>query len=168
MDEAIAEKVDQMTKIVMAATADAWLIHIPGSTQRHEIFTAEQLAQDSSNLEDLVCSSLQDSEDDSRAGCVEHFLSHCLFTGTEDASLDSKSGSSLSFLYRELEKLASAKKPAEIPVLVQTRAQKGELPLVPATKKRKHNPRVGENRTIIAIKEKQRQSSLSSWIGKQL
>ena len=30
MDEAIAEKVNQMTKIVMAATADAWLVHIPG------------------------------------------------------------------------------------------------------------------------------------------
>ncbi len=54
MDEAIAEKVDQMTKIVMAATADAWLIHLPGSTRRHEILTVEQLAQDSSTLEDLV------------------------------------------------------------------------------------------------------------------
>ncbi len=145
MDEAIAEKVDQMTKIVMAATADAWLIHLPGSTRRHEIFTAEQLAQDSSNLEDLV-SSLQDSDDDRPADCVEHFLSHCLFTGTEDASLDGKPGSSLSFLNRELEKLASAKEPAEIPVLVQTRAQKGELRLVPETKKRKHNPKVGANK----------------------
>ena len=59
MDEAIAEKVNQMTKIVMASTADAWLVHIPGLTRRHEIFTAEQLVQDSSNMEDLI-TSLQD------------------------------------------------------------------------------------------------------------
>ncbi len=59
MDEAIAEKVNQMTKIVMASTADAWSVHIPGLAQRHEIFTAEQLVQDSSNLKDLV-TSLQD------------------------------------------------------------------------------------------------------------
>jgi hypothetical protein len=32
MDEAIAEKVNQMTKIVMASTADAWLVHLPGFT----------------------------------------------------------------------------------------------------------------------------------------
>jgi hypothetical protein len=54
VDEAIAEKVNQMTKIVMASTADAWLIHIPGLMRRHEVFTAEQLAQHSLNLEDLV------------------------------------------------------------------------------------------------------------------
>jgi hypothetical protein len=30
-----------MTKIVMASTADAWLIQLPGLTRRHEIFTAE-------------------------------------------------------------------------------------------------------------------------------
>ena len=44
MDKEIAEKVNPMTKIVMASTADAWLIHLPGLTRRHEIFTAEQLA----------------------------------------------------------------------------------------------------------------------------
>ena len=54
MDEAVAEKVNQMTKIVMASTADAWLIHIPGMTRRHEIFTAEQLELDSANLENLI------------------------------------------------------------------------------------------------------------------
>ena len=46
MDEAIAENVNQMTKIVMASTADAWLVNIPGMARRHEIFTAEQLEQD--------------------------------------------------------------------------------------------------------------------------
>ncbi len=35
MDEAVAEKVYQMAKIVIASTADAWLIHIPGLMRRH-------------------------------------------------------------------------------------------------------------------------------------
>jgi hypothetical protein len=38
------------------------------------------LAQDSANLDDLV-TSLQDPEDDCPAGCKDHFLSSCLFTG---------------------------------------------------------------------------------------
>ena len=46
MDEGIAVKVDGMTKIVIAATADAWLIHLPGTAKRHEVFTAELLAMD--------------------------------------------------------------------------------------------------------------------------
>jgi hypothetical protein len=75
MDEAIAEKVNQMTKIVMASTADAWLVHLPGFARRHEIFTAEQLEQDSANLDDLV-TSLQDPEDDCSAGNKDHFLSN--------------------------------------------------------------------------------------------
>ncbi len=75
MDEAIAEKVNQMSKIVMASTADAWLIHLPGLTRRHEIFTAEQLEQDSANLDNLV-TSLQDPEDDCPEGNKDHSLSH--------------------------------------------------------------------------------------------
>ena len=74
MDEAIAEKVNQMTKIVMASSADAWLVHIPGMVRRHEIFTAEQLEQDSLNLEDLIAS-LQDADDDCPAGHKDHSLS---------------------------------------------------------------------------------------------
>ena len=35
MDEGIAVKVDGMTKIIMASTADAWLIHLPGTEKRH-------------------------------------------------------------------------------------------------------------------------------------
>ncbi len=66
MDEAIAEKMNQMTKIVMSSTADAWLVHLPGFARRHEIFTVERLEQDSANLDDLV-TSLQDPEDDSPA-----------------------------------------------------------------------------------------------------
>jgi hypothetical protein len=97
MDEAIAERVNQMTKIGMASTADAWLVHLSGLARRHEIFTAEQLAQDSLNLEDLV-TSLQDPEDDCPAGCEDHSLSLCLFTGINGTSLDNKPGT-LSFLF---------------------------------------------------------------------
>ncbi len=79
MDEAIAEKVNQMTKIIMASRADAWLIHIPGLTRRHEIFTAEQLTLDSLNLDDLV-TTLQDPEDDCPAGCEDHSLSHIVYS----------------------------------------------------------------------------------------
>jgi hypothetical protein len=62
-DETIVEKVNQMTKIVMASTTDAWLVYLPGFARRHEVFPAEQLEQDSANLDDLV-TSLQDPEDD--------------------------------------------------------------------------------------------------------
>jgi hypothetical protein len=66
MDEGIAEKVDEMTKIIMAATADAWLIHLSGMAKRHEVFTAELLAMDRVNLEDLVAA-MQDSAEDEEA-----------------------------------------------------------------------------------------------------
>ncbi len=167
MDEAIAGKVNQMTKIVMASTADAWLIHIPGLARRHEIFTAEQLAQDSSNLEDLVIS-LQDPEDDCPAGREDYTLSYCLFTSSKDVSLDSKPGNSLSLVYRELEKLANAKELIRIPVLVQTRAQRGELSLAKTSGKRKINHSLEKKRKEDAVTTKQRQSPFSSWIGKQL
>jgi hypothetical protein len=155
MDEEIAEKVNQMTKIVMASTADAWLIHLPGLTRRHEIFTAEQLAQDSLNLEDLV-TSLQDPEDDCPAGCEDHSLSYCLFTGIKGMSVDSKPGNFLSLVYRELEKLAGTKESRKIPVLVQRRAQKGELPLFQAPKKRKLNPSLNRKEKVDAVATKQR------------
>ena len=102
------EKVNQMTKIVMASTADAWLIHLPGYARRHEIFTAEQLDQDSANLDDLVTSS-QDPEDDCPAESKDLFLSHCLFTGIEGLGMDGEPRTALSLLYRELEKLASTR-----------------------------------------------------------
>jgi hypothetical protein len=67
MDEGIAEKVNRMTKTsIMSATADAWLIHIPGMARRHEVFTAELLAMDRSNVEDLVAI-MQDSTEDNDA-----------------------------------------------------------------------------------------------------
>jgi hypothetical protein len=49
LDEAVAEKVDRMTKLIMASTVDARLIHLPGMTRKHEVFTAEQLIQDIRN-----------------------------------------------------------------------------------------------------------------------
>ena len=154
MDESIAEKVNQMTKIIMASTADAWLVHLPGSTRRHEIFTVEQLAQDSANLDDLV-TSLQDPEDDCPAGCEDPFLSYCLFTGINGMSLDSKPGIFLSLVYRELEKLTSAKDSIRIPVLIQTRAQ-GELRLVSETRKRMHSPSLDRKGRVDAVTAKQR------------
>jgi hypothetical protein len=84
-------------------------------------------------------------------------------------SLDSKSENSLFLVYRELEKLASAKESIRIPVLVQTRAQRGKLPLVKASGKRKWNPSLERKGKVDdAITAKQRKSPLSSWTGKQL
>ena len=67
----------------MASRADAWLIHLPGMDRRHEVFTAEQLIQDLSNLDDLV-STVQDSQDDSFSGREKNSLSLCSgFTGRQ-------------------------------------------------------------------------------------
>jgi hypothetical protein len=167
MSETIAEKVNQMTKIVMAATADAWLVHLPGFARRHEIFTAAQLEQDSANVDDLV-TSLQDPEDDCPAGHLDHSLSQCLFAGIEGLSMDGEPRISLSLLYRKLEKMASTRECSRIPLLVQTQARKGELPIARETRKRMHSPNVGRKEKVDAVSAKQRQSPLSSWIGKQL
>jgi hypothetical protein len=56
MDEEIAIKVDQMTKLAMASTADAWLINLLGMTRRHEIYSMEQQMQDEDNVKELVAS----------------------------------------------------------------------------------------------------------------
>ncbi len=98
IDEAIAERVNQMTKIVMASTADAWLVHLPGLARRHEIFTAEHLAQDSLNLEDLV-TSLQDPEDDCPAGFEDHSLSLFVCSQVSKARACITSPGTLSLLF---------------------------------------------------------------------
>ena len=67
-------------------------------------------------MDDLV-SSLQDSEDNCPAGSKDLFLSQCLFTGMEGAHMDGKPRTSLSLLYRELEKLASTREFTRIPLL---------------------------------------------------
>jgi hypothetical protein len=82
------------------------------------------LEQDSANLDDLV-TSLQDLEDDCSAGNMDQSLYHCLFTGIESRSKDGEPRISPSLLYRELEKLASARESTRILMLLQTRAQKG-------------------------------------------
>ncbi len=43
-----------MTKLVMAATPDAWLINFPGMDRRHEIYSMEQQVQDEANVKELV------------------------------------------------------------------------------------------------------------------
>jgi hypothetical protein len=77
-DEAVAEKVNWMTKLVMASTADAWLIHLPGMIRKHEVFTAEQLIQDMENLDDLTYS-MEDHQDISQDGSEPHPLSFVCF-----------------------------------------------------------------------------------------
>jgi hypothetical protein len=48
--EKTAAKVDGMTKIIMASTADAWLINLPGMSRRHEVLTQEQYDNDTSTV----------------------------------------------------------------------------------------------------------------------
>jgi hypothetical protein len=64
--------------------------------------------------------------------------------------------------------LASAKESMKAPVLVQTRAQKGDLPFVQEPRKMKLHPSLDKKGKVDASTVKQRQSPLSSWIGKQL
>jgi hypothetical protein len=86
MDEGIAEKVDRMSKIIMAATADAWLIPLPGTVRRHnEVFTAELLAMDRSNVEDLVAT-MQDSTEDHEATSRSLSSPPCFLNNTEQES----------------------------------------------------------------------------------
>jgi hypothetical protein len=137
MGERIAEKVDGMTKIIMAATAGAWLIYLPGTAKRHEVFTAELLAMDKSNLEDLVAA-MQDSAEDEEASCRTLSFSPCFLNsaGQESPteglrnSLSSQEvmgeprNPSLISLYLQESKAAN-KKELDRPVWVQTRAQQG-------------------------------------------
>ncbi len=159
LDEAVAEKVDRVTKLIMASTADAWLIHLPGMTRRHEVFTAEQLILDMENLNDLTYS-MEDHQDISQDGCEPHPLFFCLFSVPK---LDSTAAKRLDFpflLYRKLKNKANARELHSRPLLVQTRAQGGALSVVrlPAHK-RKHKAHATEKEVVVG---KQRQSPLSS------
>jgi hypothetical protein len=96
MDERIAVKVNHMTKILMAATADAWLIHLPGMVRRHEVFTAELLAMDRSNVEDLVVM-MQDSTKDYGASSRTFSSSSCFLNSTgQESPMDGLRNSLLS------------------------------------------------------------------------
>ncbi len=68
-------------------------------------------------------------------------LSLCLFSSRMAPSASSKYRNSLSLAYRKLERLASAKELIRIPLLVQTRAQRGKLPpAAKASAKRERSP----------------------------
>jgi hypothetical protein len=119
-DEVVAEKVDGMTKLIMASTADAWLIHLPGMIRKHEVFTAEQLIiQDMENLDDLTYS-MEDHPDISEDGCEPHPLSLCLFSVPKLGSMTAKCLDFPSLLYRKLKKKANARELHCRPLLVQT------------------------------------------------
>jgi hypothetical protein len=138
MDEEIAAKVDGMTKIIMAATADAWLIHLPGTVRRHEVFTAELLAMDRFNVEDLVAV-MQDSDEDEGASSSTLSFSPCFLNSAGQVSRTKEHRNSLCwqeamgelrnpsliFLYSQVAKIAN-KKEMDRPVWVQTRAQHGD------------------------------------------
>jgi hypothetical protein len=122
MNEEIAEKVNHMTKIIMAATADAWVIHMPGMVRRHEVFTAEQLAMNRSNVEDLVAN-MQDSTDDNDASRSTFFLSYCFLNSAAQGlplgelrnslswqeTMSEPRNSSLLLLYSKEAKVANSK-----------------------------------------------------------
>ncbi len=155
-----------MTKLIMASTADVWLIHLPGMIRKHEVFTAEQLIQDMENLDDLT-RSMEDHPDISEDGSEPHPLSCCLFSVPKQGSTTAKCLDFPSLLCRKLKKKASARELHCRPLLVQTRTQGGTLSSVvrsPAHK-RKHKAHAAGKEVVVG---KQRQSPLSSWIGKQL
>ncbi len=158
MKEEVAEKVNHMTKIIMAATTDAWLSHIPGMARRHEVFTAEQLSMDRANVEDLVAT-MQDSTDDNDASRRTFFSSSCfLNSAAQELPLDDlrnslswqermnePRNSSLLLLYMKEAKVAN-KNELDRPVLVQTRAQQeGPSPVTRDRMKRRLSLRSNDN-----------------------
>ena len=180
MDEGIAVKVDGMTKIIMAATADAWLIHLPGTAKRHEVFTAELLAMDKFNLEDLV-TIMQDPAEDEGARSATLSFSPCLLitagqeSNTEDLrdsicwqeAMSEPRNPSLISLYLQEAKAADNKE-RDRPVWVQTRAQQGEPASTLKLPEQKRKRKAMVQKKTMAVIGKQRQSPVSSWIGKQL
>jgi hypothetical protein len=107
-------------------------------------------------------------------------LSSCLLNSTAQGSpLDERRNplswqetiseprnSSLLLLYSRKAKLANYKE-SDTPVLVQTRAQRGEPSSdmrLPKQKRKRKDKRQNEAEVVVG---KQRQSPLSSWIGKQ-
>jgi hypothetical protein len=115
MDEGIAVKVDGMTKIIMAATADAWLIHLPGTAKRHEVFTSELLRMDRSNLEDLVATVMQDSAEDEGARSTTLSFSPCLLNSASQESNTEDLRDSLSWQ----EAMGEPRNPSQISLYLQ-------------------------------------------------
>jgi hypothetical protein len=146
--------------------------------RRHEVFTAELLAMDRSNVEDLVAI-MQDFTEDNDASSRTFSSSPCFLNSTEQElpmdglrnslscqeAMSEPRNSSLLLLYSKEPKVANRKE-LDRPVWVQTRAQQGEpsraLKLPEQKRKRKDK---GQKETKADV-GKQRQSPLSS--GKQL
>ena len=154
-DDNIARKVDNMTKIIMAATADVWLINLPGLPRRHEVLTMEQLDDDTSHVVELLQTL---TGIDAKSTPTSH--------GGKDERVDV----SLSFLlqsrldlnaYRRCRRQADEQMESSsllLPVLVSTRAgisQEAAPQRVAKSKMARLTARVPLN-------------PLSSWIGKQL
>jgi hypothetical protein len=165
MDEEIALKVDRMTKLVMASTADAWLINLPGMVRRHEVvYSMEQQIQDEANVRELVASFTDTHEHDDMESLS---LSFSLFSKERQGSAAVDSNLSLVSTYLALSGRAQTLEGSRRPVLVQTRASQGIVSVaaqvsVPRTKS------MATQRKQDTGVDKQRQSPLSSWIGKQL
>jgi hypothetical protein len=156
MDEGIALQVNQMTKLVMASTVDAWLINLPGMVRRHEVYSIEQQMQDEANVRELI-TPITDSHEHDEIESVS--LSFSLFSKDQQRGTVLDSNLSLVSTY-----LALA---GRRPVLVQTRASQGIVSTAAQvsapSKKSKAKQRIQD--TGVG---KQCQSPLSSWIGKQL
>jgi hypothetical protein len=164
MDEEIALKVDQMTKLVMASTADAWLINLPGMARRHEIYSMEQQMQDEANMRELVASITDAHEHDDMESLSLSFSS---FSKERQGKTDLDSTLSLVSTYLALAGRAQTLEGSRRPVLVQTRASQGIVSAsaqasVPPTKSK-----AAQRKQDTGFDE-QGQSLLSSWIGKQL
>ncbi len=94
MDEGIALKVNQMTKLVPASTADAWLINLPGMVRRHGVYSIEQQMQDEANVRKLITSITDSHEHDKM-----EFFSLFFFVLKRTANNYSPGLQSLSCLY---------------------------------------------------------------------
>ncbi len=162
MDEEIALKVDQMTKLVMASTADPWLINLPGMDRRHEIYSMEQQMQDEANVKELVASITDAHEHDDMESLS---LSFSVFSKEPQGKADLDFSLSLVPTYLALAGRAHTLERSQRPVLVQTRASQGTVSAsaqapVPPTKAK------AALRKQDTGNDKQRQSPLSSWIGR--
>ncbi len=164
MDEEIALKVDQMTKLVMVSTADAWLINLPGMARRHEIYSMEQQMQDEANVRELVASITDAHEHD---GIESPSFSFSSLSKERQGRADPDFSLSRIFTYLALSGRARTLEESRRPVLVQTRASQGIVSAsvqatVPPAKAK------ASQRKQDTYVDKQHQSPLSFWIGKQL
>jgi hypothetical protein len=125
MDEEMALKVNQMTKLIMAVTADAWLINLPGMDRRHEIYSMEQQMQDDANVKELVDSITDAHEHDDMESLSFSFSP---LSKERQEGADTDFSLSLVSTYLALSGRAQTLEESRRPVLVQTRASQGIVP----------------------------------------